>query len=124
MVSQMAHILISDDSIAMRQMLAYTLTEASHEVMQADNGQAALKLAKNHTFDLIITDVNMPLLDGLSLVKELRALPNYRFKPILLLTTETDPQKKQIAKKSGATGWIIKPFNPDKLLMAVRKVLG
>ncbi|MEK7989774.1 MAG: response regulator [Thiotrichaceae bacterium] len=120
----MAHILISDDSIAMRQMLAYTLTEASHEVMQADNGQAALQLAQNHTFDLVITDVNMPLLDGLSLVKELRALPNYRFKPILLLTTETDPQKKQIAKKSGATGWIIKPFNPDKLLMAVRKVLG
>ncbi len=124
MVSQMAHILISDDSIAMRQMLAYTLTEASHEVMQADNGQAALRLAQSHTFDLVITDVNMPLLDGLSLVKELRALPNYRFKPILLLTTETDPQKKQIAKKSGATGWIIKPFNPDKLLMAVRKVLG
>ncbi|WP_353572710.1 response regulator [Candidatus Albibeggiatoa sp. nov. BB20] len=120
----MAHILISDDSIAMRQMLAYTLTEASHEVMQADNGQAALRLAQSHTFDLVITDVNMPLLDGLSLVKELRALPNYRFKPILLLTTETDPQKKQIAKKSGATGWIIKPFNPDKLLMAVRKVLG
>jgi two-component system chemotaxis response regulator CheY len=120
----MAHILISDDSIAMRQMLAYTLTEASHEVMQADNGQAALQLAQSHTFDLVITDVNMPLLDGLSLVKELRALPNYRFKPILLLTTETDPQKKQIAKKSGATGWIIKPFNPDKLLMAVRKVLG
>jgi two-component system chemotaxis response regulator CheY len=124
MVSQMAHILISDDSIAMRQMLAYTLTEASHEVMQADNGQSALRLAQSHTFDLVITDVNMPLLDGLSLVKELRALPNYRFKPILLLTTETDPQKKQIAKKSGATGWIIKPFNPDKLLMAVRKVLG
>ncbi|MCV6638508.1 response regulator [Candidatus Albibeggiatoa sp. nov. NOAA] len=120
----MAHILISDDSIAMRQMLAYTLTEASHEVMQADNGQAALRLAQSHSFDLVITDVNMPLLDGLSLVKELRALPNYRFKPILLLTTETDPQKKQIAKKSGATGWIIKPFNPDKLLMAVRKVLG
>jgi two-component system, chemotaxis family, chemotaxis protein CheY len=119
----MAHILISDDSIAMRQMLAYTLTAAEHEVMQADNGQTALQLAQSHQFDLVITDVNMPLLDGLSLVKELRALPNYRFKPILLLTTETDPEKKQIAKTAGATGWIIKPFNPDKLLMAVRKVL-
>ena len=70
------------------------------------------------------TDVNMPLLDGLSLVRELRTLPNYRYKPILLLTTETDPEKKQRARSVGATGWIVKPFNPDKLLAAVRKVLG
>lgn len=120
----MAHILISDDSASMRQMLTFTLNSADHKVMQANNGQQALQLAKNNQFDLVITDVNMPLLDGLSLVRELRALPNYRFKPILLLTTETDPEKKKIAKATGATGWIIKPFNPDKLLAAVRKVLG
>lgn len=120
----MAHILISDDSVSMRQMLTFTLSEAQYQVTQAQDGQKALELAKQHQFDLIITDVNMPTLDGLSLVKELRALPNYQYKPILLLTTETDPDKKQIAKKAGATGWIIKPFNPDKLLAAVRKVLG
>jgi two-component system chemotaxis response regulator CheY len=120
----MAYILISDDSVSMRKMLSFTLAEASHEVMQAGDGEQALELAKHHQFDLIITDVNMPLLDGLSLVRELRALPNYRYKPILLLTTETDPEKKQQARSVGATGWIVKPFNPDKLLAAVRKVLG
>jgi two-component system chemotaxis response regulator CheY len=120
----MARILISDDSASMRQMLAYTLKDANHEVFQADNGSKALELAKTNRYDLVITDVNMPLLDGLSLVRELRALPEYQYKPILLLTTESDPEKKKIAKTAGATGWIIKPFNPDKLLAAVRKVLG
>jgi len=108
----------------MRQMLAFTLTEARYQVTQADNGLTALELAKTRTFDLIITDVNMPKLDGLSLVRELRTLPQYKYQPILLLTTETDPEKKQEAKRAGATGWIIKPFNPDKLLAAVRKVLN
>lgn len=120
----MAHILISDDSAAMRQMVTYTLSSESHKVTQAINGAQALELAKQGEFDLVITDVNMPLLDGLSLVRELRALPNYRFKPILLLTTETDPEKKQIARTAGATGWVRKPFDPDKLLAAIRKVLG
>jgi two-component system chemotaxis response regulator CheY len=117
------HILITDDSVAMRRMLAFTLIEADYQVVEADNGMQALELAKSEQFDLVITDLNMPKLDGLSLVKELRALPNYRFKPILLLTTETDPEKKKIAKSAGATGWIIKPFDPDKLLAAIRKVL-
>jgi len=120
----MAYILISDDSVSMRRMLSFTLAEANHEVMQAGDGEQALELARQHQFDLVITDVNMPLLDGLSLVRELRDLPNYRYKPILLLTTETDPEKKQQARSAGATGWILKPFNPDKLLAAVRKVLG
>ncbi len=117
------NILISDDSVAMRQMLTLTLTEASYNVTEANDGKQALELAKSQSFDLIITDVNMPLLDGLSLVRELRALPEYQFKPILLLTTETDPEKKKKAKTVGATGWIIKPFDPDKLLAAIRKVL-
>ncbi len=120
----MANILISDDSASMRQMLAFTLAEAHYQVSETDNGLQALELAKIQPFDLVITDINMPLLDGLSLVRELRNLPNYQFKPILLLTTENDPEKKRIAKTVGATGWIVKPFNPDKLLAAVRKVLG
>lgn len=119
----MRNILICDDSVSMRQMLKLTLTDANYKITEAKNGVEGLELAKTHQFDLIITDVNMPLLDGLSLVRELRALPDYLFKPILLLTTETDPQKKKKAKTVGATGWIIKPFDPDKLLAAIRKVL-
>jgi two-component system chemotaxis response regulator CheY len=119
----MSNILISDDSVSIRQMLKFTLREANYMLIEADNGLRALELAKMKPYDLIITDVNMPKLDGLSLVRELRALPGYQFKPILLLTTETDPEKKKVAKLAGATGWIIKPFDPDKLLAAVRKVL-
>lgn len=118
-----SNILISDDSVSMRQMLKFTLTQAHYQVAEADNGLAALAQAKQQPFDLVITDVNMPKLDGLSLVRELRTLPEYKFKPILLLTTESNPQKKQEAKEAGATGWILKPFDPDKLLAAVRKVL-
>ncbi len=120
----MANILISDDSVSMRQMLTSMLIEAHYQVMESGNGLQALELAKTYLFDLVITDINMPLLDGLSLVRELRRLPTYQFKPILLLTTENDPEKKKIAKTIGATGWIVNPFNPDKLLAAVRKVLG
>ena len=116
-------ILICDDSVSIRQMLILTLTDAKYNVTESKNGMEALELANQHNFDLIITDINMPLLDGLSLVKKLRVLTEYRFKPILLLTTETDPQKKKQAKAAGATGWIIKPFDPDKLLAAIRKVL-
>lgn len=119
----MRNILICDDSVSIRQMLKLTLTDANYQITEAKNGVEALELAKTRQFDLIITDVNMPQLDGLSLVRELRALPDYLFKPILLLTTETDPQKKKRAKTVGATGWIIKPFDPDKLLAAIRKVL-
>lgn len=119
----MAYILISDDSVSMRQMLSFTLTEANHQVIEAYDGLNALELAKKHLFDLIITDINMPQLDGLSLVSKLRALPDYQYKPILLITTETDPEKKKIARNAGATGWIVKPFDPDKLLAAVNRVL-
>jgi two-component system chemotaxis response regulator CheY len=120
----MAYILISDDSVAMRQMLKSTLLFANHHVVEANNGLVALNLAKTQVFDLVITDVNMPMLDGLSLVRELRGLADYQFKPILVLTTESDPDKKKLAKAAGATGWLVKPFDPDKLLAAVKKVLG
>ena len=120
----MATILISDDSSSMRQMVQFTLQEAEHHVQEASDGDKALQLAQQHDFDLVITDINMPTLDGLSLVRELRNLSNYRYKPILLLTTESDPEMKQEARQAGATGWITKPFDPDRLLAAVRKVLG
>jgi len=122
--TKMAYILISDDSVAMRQMLKAALLVEDHQVVEADDGLIALSLAKTQTFDLVITDVNMPMLDGLSLVRELRSLPDYQFKPILVLTTESDPDKKKLAKAAGATGWLVKPFDPDKLLAAVKKVLG
>ena len=79
---------------------------------------------KGKAFNLVITDVNMPNMDGISLIKELRALPNYKFTPLLMLTTESSPEKKQQGKAAGATGWIVKPFNPEQLLGTVKKVLG
>lgn len=120
----MASILITDDSIAMRQMVTFTLKEAQHNVVAAEDGAEALALAKQQAYDLVITDINMPNLDGVGLVKALRTLPSYQFTPILMLTTETDPTKKQAAKSAGATGWINKPFDPDKLLAAIRRLLG
>ncbi|NGX16203.1 response regulator [Wenzhouxiangella sp. XN24] len=120
----MATILAVDDSTSMRQMLAFTLQHAGHEVHEAGDGQAALDLAKTTAMDLVISDVNMPVMDGITLVKSLRALPDFRFTPILLLTTEASPEKKMEGKTAGATGWIVKPFNPEQLLATVQRVLG
>jgi two-component system chemotaxis response regulator CheY len=113
-----------DDSASMLQMVSFTLKGAGYEVVEAADGQAALDLAKTRGVDLVITDVNMPRMDGITLIKELRALPNYRFTPLLMLTTESSPEKKQEGKAAGATGWIVKPFNPEQLLATVKKVLG
>ena len=120
----MAHILAVDDSASMRQMVAFTLKGAGHTVTDAPDGKHALDIAKTATFDLVLTDVNMPVMDGLTLTRELRQLPNYRFTPILVLTTEAGPEKKQEGRAAGATGWLVKPFNPDQLLATVKKVLG
>lgn len=120
----MARILAVDDSTSMRQMLTFTLQHAGHEVQEADNGQAALDVANGAAFDLVISDVNMPIMDGITLVKSLRGLPDFRFTPILLLTTESSPEKKMEGKTAGATGWIVKPFNPEQLLATVQRVLG
>ncbi len=120
----MAKILVVDDSASMRQMVEFTLKEAGHQVMVAEDGQAALGLAKGSGADLVITDVNMPNMDGITLIRELRALPTYKFTPILTLTTESTTEKKMEGKDAGATGWIVKPFNPEKLLATVNKVLG
>lgn len=120
----MANILAVDDSASMRQMVAFTLKGAGHTVTEAADGAEALTLAKNNAYDLVLSDVNMPNLDGIGLAKELRALPNFKFTPILMLTTEAGMDKKQDGKAAGATGWIVKPFNPDQLLSTIKKVLG
>lgn len=120
----MATIMTVDDTATMRQMVSFTLHSDGHEVFQAGDGQEALALAKTRKFDLVIADVNMPNMDGITLVKSLRALAEYKFTPILLLTTESQDSKRQEGKGAGATGWIVKPFNPEQLINVVRKVLG
>jgi len=119
-----AKILIVDDMASMRKMVAFTLENNGHEVIQADDGDVALEIAKSDEgFNLVITDVNMPNMDGITLTGELRQLPAFKFTPILLLTTEAGKDKKMAGKSAGATGWLVKPFDPDKLLMTIKKVL-
>lgn len=120
----MTKILAVDDSASMRQMVAFTLKSAGFEVTDAGDGAAALEIAKKQNFDVVITDVNMPIMDGITLCKELRKLPSFKFTPILMLTTESSTEKKQEGRGAGATGWIVKPFNPDQLLATVNKVVG
>ena len=116
-------ILAVDDSASMRQMVNFTLKGAGYEVVQAVDGIEALEYARLHSVDLVLTDVNMPRMDGITLVKELRALPAYRYTPMLVLTTESSQDRKMQGKQAGATGWIVKPFNPDQLLATIARVL-
>lgn len=120
----MPHILAVDDSASMRQMVSFTLKSAGFEVTEAEDGKVALDLAKKGKYNLILADVNMPNMDGLSLIRALRAENDYKFTPMLMLTTEAGPEKKQEGKAAGATGWIVKPFNPEQLVATIRKVLG
>ena len=116
-------ILTVDDSSTMRQMITFTLKGANFDVIEAGDGVEALEVAPGKKLALIITDVNMPRMDGLTLVARLRALPEFKFTPILVLTTESDASMKQKGKEAGATGWIVKPFSPEKLLDVVNKVI-
>ncbi len=116
-------ILTVDDSKTMRQMVSFTLKGAGFEVMEAEDGLNALEILGNEKVDLVITDLNMPNMDGFGLIDALRADEVHKFCPILMLTTESDPHKKERGKSSGATGWIVKPFNPEKLIQVVNKVL-
>ena len=120
----MATILAVDDSASMRQMVSFTLKGAGYDVVEAVDGVDALNKAKQQAVNLVITDINMPNMDGITLIAELRKLPSYKFTPLLMLTTESAPEKKQAGKAAGATGWIVKPFNPDQLLATVKKVIG
>jgi two-component system, chemotaxis family, chemotaxis protein CheY len=113
-----------DDSASMRQMVAFTLKGAGYDVIEAGDGQEALSLAKSKKVNLVLTDVNMPKMDGIALIRALRGLPDYKFTPMLMLTTESAADKKQEGKAAGATGWLVKPFNPDQLLATIKKVLG
>ena len=119
----MARILVVDDSTTMRQMVSFTLVDAGHEVTEAEDGLKALEAAKGRKFDLVITDVNMPGMNGIDLVKSLREIAEFKFTPILVLTTESAQEIKGRGRDAGATGWIVKPFSPDVLLATLKKVL-
>jgi len=115
-------ILAVDDSKTMRDMVTFTLRQAGFDVMEAADGQKALDAMNGSKFDLIITDINMPVMDGITLIKNVRTGTSHRGVPILILTTESDDAKKAAGKSAGATGWLVKPFNPDKLVELVNRV--
>lgn len=116
-------ILAVDDSASMRQMVRFTLESAGFKVVQAADGVEALDFARANEVDLVLTDVNMPRMDGITLVRELRALAGYKHTPMLVLTTESGSDTKQRGKQAGATGWIVKPFSPEQLLSTIARVL-
>lgn len=120
----MPRILAVDDSASMRQMVSFTLKSAGFDVAEAEDGVAALDLARKERFNLVLADVNMPNMDGIALIKALRAEADYKFTPMLMLTTESGTDKKMEGKAAGATGWIVKPFNPEQLIATIQKVLG
>lgn len=115
-------ILTVDDSASMRALLRNALTDQGFDVAQADDGVAALEWLDANDVDVIITDINMPRLDGFGLIEQLRSAGRHRDSPILVLTTESSDEKKARARSAGATGWIVKPFDPEKLAAAVRRV--
>lgn len=119
----MHSILAVDDSASMRKMVSFTLTGAGYKVVEAVDGQDALEKAQHQTFDLVLTDQNMPRMDGLELTKKLREHPNFKSTPILILTTESSDQMKQAGRAAGATGWLVKPFDPNRLIEIIQKVI-
>jgi len=117
-------IMTVDDSASVRQMVCFTLKNAGYTVLEASDENDALSKLNGATVHMVLTDLNMPNLDGIGLIRALRAKNEYKFIPIVLLTTESQAEKKQEGKAAGATGWIVKPFNPEQLLSVIRKVLG
>ena len=116
-------IMTAEDSTSMRQMVSFTLKNAGYNVIEAVDGQDALNQLNGARIDLLLTDLNMPNVNGIELVRRVRAHPAYKFMPIVFLTTESQDAKKQEAKAAGATGWIVKPFQPEQLLAVVKKVV-
>jgi two-component system chemotaxis response regulator CheY len=116
-------ILIVDDSASMRQLIEFAIKDAGHEAVLAGTGKEALEKLKGAAADLVITDLNMPEMDGITLIRELRAMPAYKFIPILMLTTESQVAKREEGRAAGASGWIVKPFSSDKLLEVVKKFI-
>jgi len=118
----MAHtLLIVDDSASMRQMVSFTLKDAGYDVIAAANGKDALTKLDGAKIAMVITDLNMPEMDGIELIKQLRGKVGFKFTPIVMLTTESQDSKKMAGKQAGASGWIVKPFKPDQLLDTVKK---
>ncbi len=115
--------LIVDDSISIREMVAFTLRSAGFEVVQGGNGQEGLTKLDQSQVQLVITDLNMPVMDGIEFIKNIRTRQQHRFTPVLVLTTESQETQKQKAKAAGATGWIVKPFHPEQLIKTITKVL-
>lgn len=115
-------ILTVDDSRTMRDMLMLALKDAGYRVVQAEDGIHGLEVLQAETPDIVITDINMPRMDGFGFIEGMRANPDHKATPVLVLTTESDAAKKQRAREAGATGWIVKPFDPAKLVDAVRRV--
>jgi len=113
--------LVVDDSASMRQLVSFTIKDAGYDVSVAENGKDALAKLSNGKVDMVITDLNMPEMDGIELIKKLRAMPDYKFTPIVMLTTESQELKKQEGRQAGASGWIVKPFSPEQLLGVVKK---
>ena len=118
------HILIVDDSPSIRQMVEVTLKSQNYQVTAASDGQAALDLCQSNSYDFVLTDQNMPRMDGLTLIKNLRGMSAYRSTPIVVLTTEASDSMKAQGRAAGATGWMVKPFDPQKLLAVAAKVLS
>jgi two-component system chemotaxis response regulator CheY len=119
----MKRILSVDDSASVRQMVSFTLRKAGYEVCEAIDGRDAVAKAAELKFDMIVTDLNMPRMDGIEMIAALRSTRSYAFTPILMLTTESQPEKKDAGRKAGATGWIVKPFNAEQLLAVVQKLV-
>jgi two-component system chemotaxis response regulator CheY len=117
-------IMTADDSASVRQMVSFTLKQGGYEVVEAVDGKDALQKLSTQKVDMLITDLNMPNLDGIGLIKGARGLASCRFIPIVMLTTESQDSRKQEGKAAGATGWIVKPFKPEQLMAVVKKVLG
>lgn len=119
----MQSILAVDDSPSMRKMVSFTLTGASYHVVEAVDGQDALEKAETHDIHLVLADQNMPRLDGIGLTRKLREHPKFKTIPILILTTESSDQMKQAGRSAGATGWLVKPFDPNRLIEVIQKVI-
>ena len=119
----MKFVMIVDDSHSIREMVKFTLTQNGYGVVEAEDGVEALAIAKKTLVDAVIADVHMPNMDGIELIRQLRTLSGFKFIPILMLTTDSDLDHKQKAAAAGATGWLVKPFNPESLILTIKRVL-
>jgi len=117
-------ILTVDDSASIRQMVSFTLKKEGYEVIEASDGRDALSKIRTGPVNMVITDLHMPNMNGIDLIRALRADPSYKFIPILMLTTESHQDKKDLGRQAGATGWIVKPFKPEQLIAVVKRLLG